>query len=453
MKPSALSALGQRATEPPISWLMHAALSRPKLISLAAGFTDSVSLPVADARAALNRVLRSPRTGRPALQYGFTAGDTVLRKLTAEHLRKLDFHARTASSFSSSSLVLEPKSGMKNEDEKKYSPERLLVTSGSQQLLYLIAEALCDEGDIVLVEDPTYFVFLGILQSRGLHARAVRLERDGLDLAHLERILTSLKCRGELRRVKFFYLVSYYQNPTGVTTSFEKKRGLLKLLKKFERDAGHPIYLLEDAAYRELCFPGRADLPVSPTIPPSAQAVPGAAERVIYAGTFSKPFATGVRVGYGILPEPLFATVKHIKGNHDFGTSNLLQHLIARALASGIYDRHVVRLQKRYAHKARVMKLAIEKHFPPAVEWWEPAGGLYFWARLPKQISTGLKSKVFSTALKNDVLYVPGEICYADDPVRRKPDHEMRISFGNASEADIREGIRRLGKVLRKILM
>ncbi|MGA2789046.1 MAG: PLP-dependent aminotransferase family protein [Verrucomicrobiota bacterium] len=435
---SHLSKMGRRTTEPPISWLMHAALSRPRLISLAAGFTDNASLPVAEARAALNQILRSSKTGQPALQYGTTTGDITLRRLTAEYLRKLDLGGT-------------PCRRPKNQGRRHavppgiYSPNRLLITAGSQQLLYLIAEALCDEGDIVLVEDPTYFVFLGILQSRGLRARAVRLERDGLDLVHLEKVLTSLKRRGELPRVKMLYLVSYFQNPTGVTTSFEKKCGLLKLLKKFERAAGHPIYLLEDAAYRGLRFAGN-DVP-------STLAAPGAAERVIYTGTFSKPFATGVRVGYGILPGPLFTAVKHIKGNHDFGTANLLQHLVARALASGIYDRHVARLQKRYAHKARVMKLAIEKHFPPAVEWWEPDGGLYFWARLPRNIPTGIKSKVFSVALKNDVLYVPGEICYVDDPSRQKPNHEMRISFGSASEKDIREGIKRLGKVLRKIIV
>ncbi len=453
-----LSKMGRRSVEPPISWLMHAALSRPKLISLAAGFTDNASLPVAEARAALHQVLRSPKTGQPALQYGSTTGDPALRKLTAAYLRKLDF--RASSSFSSSSLVLEPKSRTrtKDEDEKAFSPERLLITSGSQQLLYLTTEALCDEGDIVLVEDPTYFVFLGILQSRGLRARGVRLERDGLDLAHLESVLQSLKRSGELRRVKMIYLVSYFQNPTGVTTSFVKKVETLKLLNRFERAAGHPIYLLEDAAYRELSFSGRADLPVSqadwqvgPTGPPSALAVPGAAKRVIYAGTFTKPFATGARVGYGVLPEPVFSAVKHIKGNHDFGTANLLQQLFVRALASGIYGRQVARLQKRYAHKARGMKRAIEKHFPSTVEWWEPAGGMYFWARLPRNVPTGVKSKVFQTALKNDVLYVPGEICYADDPTRCKPNHEMRISFGNASEADIREGIKRLGAVLKKI--
>ncbi len=446
MKPQVLSKMGRRTVEPPISWLMLAALSRPKLISLAAGFTDSASLPVAEARAALNQVLRSPKTGQPALQYGITAGDPALRKLTAEHLRKLDAKAvgvmecwsdgitKPTTQYSTTPAL---HSGI-------YSPGRLLITSGSQQLLYMTTEALCDEGDIVLVEDPTYFVYLSILQSRSLRARAVRLERDGLDLAHLERVLQSLRHNGELWRIKMIYLVSYFQNPTGVTTSFEKKYGILKLLKKFERDAGHPLYLLEDAAYRGLRFAGR-DVP-------SALAADGAADRVIYAGTFTKPFATGARVGYGVLPEPVFTAVKHIKGNHDFGTANLLQKLFVRALASGIYEQQVARLQKRYAHKARVMKLAIKKHFPPAVEWREPEGGLYFWARLPHGRSSGMKSKVFSTALKNDVLYVPGEICYADDPARRKPDHEMRISFGNASEADIREGIKRLGKVLKKFV-
>ena len=458
MKNSTLSALGQRTTEPPISWLMHAALSRPKLISLAAGFTDNASLPVAEARTALNQVLRSPKTGQPALQYGITAGDPALRKLTAEHLRKLDLGGTPCRRPQNQGRRHAVPPGI-------YSPERLLITSGSQQLLYLTAEALCNEGDIVLVEDPTYFVFLGILQSRGLRARAVRLKRDGLDLAHLESVLQSLKRTGELRHVKMLYLVSYFQNSTGVTTRFEKKSAVLKLLKKFERDAGHPIYLLEDAAYRELCFcpemKGRDALPrvqagqqVGPVIAreKSALMVRGAADRVIYAGTFTKPFATGARVGYGVLPEPVFTAVKHIKGNHDFGTANLLQQLFVRALASGIYGRHVTRLQKRYAHKARVMKLVIEKHFPPAVEWWEPEGGLYFWARLPHGLSSGVKSKVFSTALKNDVLYVPGEICYADDPARRKPNHEMRISFGNASEENIREGIARLGAVLRKLI-
>jgi len=184
----------------------------------------------------------------------------------------------------------------------------------------------------------------------------------------------------------------------------------------------------------------------------SALAVRGFAERVIYTGTYSKPYAPGARVGFGLLPEPLFTAVQRIKGNHDFGTANLLQQLLARALETGLYDRHVAKVQTNYARKARVMKQALTEHFPANVEIWESAGGLYFWARLPKGISAGVNSKVFRTAMESDVLYVPGELCYADDPSRAIPDNEMRISFGSASEENIRKGIARLGKMLRKYL-
>ena len=419
---TALSALGRRTAPPAISWLIKSALSRPKLISLAAGFTDNATLPTEISRQLLNEILRTPKTGRPALQYGISAGENDLRQLTATHLQKLD-----------------------GGHDRAHRPEHTIITGGSQQLLYMTLEALCDEGDIILVEDPTYFVFLSILQSRNLQARGVRLERDGVDLAHLEKILTQLQKSGELRRVKALYLVTYFQNPTGATTSLAKKRAVLKLLKKFERAAGHPLYLIEDAAYRELRFDRGEDVPTALTLP-------GVQERVIYAGTYSKPFATGVRVGFGILPEPVYTAVLRIKGNHDFGTANLLQHLLARALATKLYDRHVAKIRKNYARKARVMQVALARHFPARVEIWVAGGGLYFWARLPKGISAGVKSKVFQAALKADVLYVPGELCYADDPARAKPDNEMRISFGSASDENTREGIKRLGAVLKKFV-
>lgn len=417
---SSLSALGQRTAPPAISWLMSLTLAHPKLISLAAGFTDNASLPVDEARALLDEILSANRTGQPALQYGSTAGDPLLRELTAKRLAELDAQATG------------PRSPLQ--------PDRLLITHGSQQLLYLLTEALCDPGDIVLVEDPTYFVYLGIAQSHGLRCRGVRLLPDGLDLVHLEQVLEELRRSGDLPRVKLLYLVTYYQNPTGYTTSHAKKAAALKLLRRYEKFAGHPLYLLEDAAYRELRFAGDDA--------PSALAAPGGAERVLYAGTFSKPFATGVRVGFGVLPEPVLTAATRIKGNHDFGTANLLQQLLARALATGAYERHLAELQRRYAHKARVMTDAVRAHFPSDVEWREPEGGLYVWARAPKRLRTGPKSLFFQTALKQNVLYVPGALCYADDAARRKPDHEMRLSYGGANERDLTEGIARLGKAL-----
>ena len=131
MKKNALSALARRTTLPAISWLMHSALTRPKLISLAAGFTDNATLPVEISRQLLNEILSAPKTGQPALQYGITAGESNLRQLTARHLQKLD-----------------------GADDRAHSPDRVLITGGSQQLLYMTLEALCDEGDVVLVEDP-----------------------------------------------------------------------------------------------------------------------------------------------------------------------------------------------------------------------------------------------------------------------------------------------------------
>src|SRR5882672_6056865 len=136
MKPSALSKLGKRTAVPPISWLMQTALTRPKLISLAAGFTDNSTLPVEISRKLLNEILRSPKTGQPALQYGITSGEMNLRTLTAKHLHKLDFQS---SSSSSSSLKTKLRTRMKDEDEddKNYSPARVMITGGSQQLLYM----------------------------------------------------------------------------------------------------------------------------------------------------------------------------------------------------------------------------------------------------------------------------------------------------------------------------
>jgi len=466
---SPLSQLGQRTAPPAISWLMSLTLAHPQLISLAAGFTDNASLPVDEARALLDEILSAPRTGQPALQYGSTAGDPLLRELTAQRLsaldapvaagvppavelgvppggkkatnaktaRKNDSHLKSASPLPGGRM---PPSTAGGTLAATITPNRLLITHGSQQLLYLLTEALCDPGDIVLVEDPTYFVYLGIAQSHGLRCRGVRLLPDGIDLAHLEQVLEELRHSGDLPRVKLLYLVTYYQNPTGYTTSYAKKAAALKLLRRYEKFAGHPLYLLEDAAYRELRFNGD-DIP-------SALTAPGGTDRVLYAGTYSKPFATGIRVGFGVLPEPVLTTATRIKGNHDFGTANLLQQLLSRALATGAYERHLAELQRRYVLKARVMTDAVRAHFPADVEWREPAGGLYVWARTPKRLRTGPKSPFFQAALKQNVLYVPGVLCYADDAVRRKPDHEMRLSFGGAGERDITEGIKRLGTVL-----
>jgi 2-aminoadipate transaminase len=419
---TALSRLGQRTQEPPISWLMGLALSRPNLISLAAGFTDNESLPVGFTREIVHELMRHGRHGQPALQYGPTPGDPELRALTADRLWRLDREAGARGARS------------------RYAADRTIITNGSQQLLYILTEALCDPGDIVLVEDPTYFVYLGIAQSHGVQCRGLPLEPDGIDLERLEATLKRLKRSGELRRLKFLYLVSYFQNPSCLTTSLAKKKAALELLGRYEKAAGHPLYLLEDGAYRELRFEG-ADTP-------SALSLKGAEDRVLYTGTYSKPFATGIRAGYGVLPADLLSVVSRIKGNHDFGTANLVQQVLRRALRSGRYERHLGTLSARYAHKAEVMRDAMRRHFPHSITWPETRGGLYFWVNVPGA-ETGLESRLFRTALDAGVFYVPGGLCYAEDAARPRPQHEMRISFGAASLGNIRTGVKRLGAALR----
>jgi 2-aminoadipate transaminase len=416
-----LSALGRRMTAPPISWLMSLALDRPELISLAAGFTDSETLPLVTARELLNGILTDPRAGQAALQYGPTPGTPDLRRLSVERVRFLDNASQSDA----------------------YDPARVVITHGSQQLLYLLAECLLDPGDIVLVEDPTYFVFLGIAQAFGIRCRGVKLTPGGMDLAELERVLTELKHTGGIKKLKFLYAITSHQNPTGITTPLENKAQTLALLRRYEKAAGHPLFYVEDAAYRELSF--------TPQTVPSTLTLGKLAQRVIYAGTYSKPFATGARVGFGILPEPVLTTVLRAKGNQDFGTATLIQALLSRAIETGEYDRHVQRIRARYQAKSQAMLSAMKAHFPDSVTWSDPTGGLYIWVQAKPSCATGPKSKLFKTALEQNVLYVPGQLCYADDLQRAKPNCQMRISFGSATDQDIRLGIERLGAALRRV--
>jgi 2-aminoadipate transaminase len=164
----------------------------------------------------------------------------------------------------------------------------------------------------------------------------------------------------------------------------------------------HPLYLLEDAAYRELRFEGD-DVK-------SALVIKGHRDRVIYAGTYSKPFATGTRVGFGLVPEPVLTAVLRIKGNHDFGSSNLLQQLLAQSLASGLYEQHLAVLRKRYAHKARLMLAALRQHFPADVEWWEPPGVVLLGA-CRNASSPGRSSKVFQGRWRQRVVVRRTVLC------------------------------------------
>jgi 2-aminoadipate transaminase len=414
-----LSAASERTASPAISALMQMALAQPDLISLAAGFVDQGSLPIGATARAVTELDAGAAEGKRALQYGTTAGDTALRK------RLLDLLEGNEKAAQGEFAHLLP---------------RTIVTTGSQQLLYLVCEALLDPGDIVLVESPTYFVFLGVLESRGARVIGIETDERGLRLDALESALSALKEEGQLHRVKLIYTVSEHSNPSGISLAVERRGPLVELAKRWS-DESHRIFVLEDAAYRGLTFDGDE--------PPSVWRHDPDGETVILARTFSKTFSPGLKTGYGILPASLVDAVLRLKGNHDFGSANVNQVILERLIADGSYGDQVERLVGLYRRKRDVMLDALGEHLGPfeGVSWTLPRGGLYVWLTLPEGLDSGLGGPLFQRSVSEGVLYVPGSYSYAEEP-GPVPRNHARLCFGVAGEEDLYEGIRRLSVAL-----
>lgn len=258
----------------------------------------------------------------------------------------------------------------------------------------------------------------------------------------LESRLQELERAGQLPRVKVIYLVSDFENPSGVSLSADRRQEVVEIARRWSRE--HRILILEDAAYRELRYDGE---PL-----PSVWSCDPSHEHVVYTQTFSKSFAPGIRVGFGIAPHELVGPLCDRKGNEDFGSANLNQYLLANILASGQYASHLQQVLSGYRAKRDAMLSACEKFFAdlPGVSWVYPAGGLYVWMSLPESIRTGFDSPLFSLASKrHEVMYVPGELCYpADRHDWFAPRHQMRLSFGVLGRERIHEAIRRLASAV-----
>jgi 2-aminoadipate transaminase len=420
--PLSLSQQAGRTTEQPISYFMKAAIENPALISLAAGLVDEPSLPVAEVRQAFNELFASPESARAALQYGTTPGLLPLRQKLLERYAAED-------GLAAETLPL--------------GVDDLIVTNGSQQLLYMLGEVLLDPGDVVITEAPSYFVFHAVLASRGAEVIGIPMDDHGMRTDVLETQLLRLEQAGRLDRVKLLYTVDYFQNPTGLTLAPERRRHILELARRFSRR--HRILILEDAAYRDLRYDG-ADIR-------SIKCLDTTNEYVVYTSTFSKPCSPGVRVGYGLLPKDLMAHVLRAKGNHDFGSANLNQHLALRLLTNGTFDRHLVDLRAAYKQKRDVMCEALNAAFRewPAVQWARPAGGMYCWLKFPADVPTGPGSAMMKEAKREGVLYVPGEFCHVPEASGRTPNNEMRLCYGIATVEQIREGVRRLSKAAKRL--
>lgn len=421
--PLPLSRKARRTVEQPISELITAAVGNPQLISFAAGLVDYDTLPISESRKGLEAVLSDDGDARRTLQYGTTAGDALLRGHLADHLAKLEGVAA---------------------EELGYGADDLVITTGSQQALYLISDVLIDEGDLVIAAAPSYFVYTGLLKSLGADVRTVPMDAGGMRMDALERLLDELTETGDIARLKLIYCQSYHQNPTGLTLASDRRERIVDLAREAGDRAGHRVLLLEDAAYREL-GDGIETLP-------SLKSFDHANSLVATCYTFSKPFAPGLKTGYAVLPEGLLEPILKQKGNHDFGSPNLCQRLLREAMADGSYGDHLAEVRTGYRLRREAMLNALDRHMPAGVAgvtWTQPTGGLYVWLTFPQHVSTSRGGGLFEACLENEVLYVPGAYCYAGADVSH---NTLRLCHATVPFERIDEGIARLASAATQVM-
>jgi len=407
----------------PISALMSQALAHPELISLAAGFVDPMTLPGELVQAALERLLASPETTRTALQYGTTPGVPRLRDLILQRLLSEDGNNASAESL---------------------SIDQVVVTAGSNQLIHLVLESLLDPGDIVLCAAPTYLVFLGVVSQLGARAIGVSTDAEGMIPSALQEALEEIDRQGEKDRVKAIYLVPYADNPSGITMPLQRSSEIMEISRQWSSKP-LPIQLIADLAYRDLRYSGDNI--------PSIRTLDERGDQVILAGTFSKSFSPGVRVGWGLLPAHLVAPVCDQKGNIDFGSPNFNQYLILDVLEQGFLDSHLQEICRQYQVKLAAMLAASDRWFSDleGVSWRAPSGGLYVWMEVPERIDTGPQGALFEAASREGVLYVAGGYCYAaeGEPIHR---NTIRLSFGVQSPEKIEQGMKALSRALKSVM-
>lgn len=263
---------------------------------------------------------------------------------------------------------------------------------------------------------------------------------DGtLSLPGLRALLDRLECSGKIERVKAVYFVGYYSNPTGRSLTREEKTGLARTLA----ERGLFLPTIEDAAYRELYF----------KIAPAAQGIIGLAEwrdfPCLYLSTLTKAFASGLKVGYGCCTDAgWLARMLHVKGHHDFGSANYNQAILEEILSGDMFDRHLETIRPAYERKMRTLHETLEREGLRACGWrWaEPAGGLYLWLEAPPGLDTAMESAFCRACIEAGVLYVPGELCFGDEPLRNC----VRLSYGVLDETRLREAGRRFAAVARR---
>ena len=368
---------------------------RPEVISFAGGLPAPEVFPVGRFQEACQRVLQTQSTA--ALQYGPTEGYRPLREYIVAHMARYGILA---------------------------SVENVMITSGSQQALDLIAKLLINRGDRILVECPTYLGALQAFDLMGAEYVTVPTDDHGIQTCDMEQALRS--------GPKFMYILPNFQNPGGVTLSRARRDQLVALSDKY----GIPI--IEDDPYGQLRYEGEHVPPLVVLDRTNLTRDPGyKLGNVIYLSTFSKVLAPGLRVAWIVAPPDVIAKLVQLKQSTDLHTSPFTQMVIYEAARDGFIDEHVKLIRATYKERRDEMLAALKDFFPPEVTWTRPHGGLFLWVTMPPGVDS---SKLLDTALRQDVAFVPGDPFY---PGGDEGSH-MRLNFSNAKPEMIREGIRRL---------
>jgi len=375
---------------------LMALTAQPQVISLAGGLPDVSAFP-AELLAKITAQMAA-ESSVPALQYAPTEGmddvrEAIIEVMAAENIRNLEV-------------------------------DDILVTTGGQQAIDLCCRILVDPGDVVIAEAPTYPGAVPCFNSFEADLVQIEMDSDGMRIDILEDTLTRLKAQG--RRPKFIYTVPTFHNPAGVTLSLPRRKRLVELARE------HELLVVEDNPYGLLRYEG------DPL--PTLYELDGG-EFVIYLGTFSKILAAGLRIGWAAAPGPVLQKLTIGKAAGDLNSSSLSQMFISYYFRTGLWKQQLETYKELYRRRRDVMLDALAEFFGPEAEWTHPQGGLFLWATLPDYIDT---SDLLVRALDEDVAFVPGRGAYLDG----RGGSAMRLNFSGVSEDDIREGVRRIAKVV-----
>jgi 2-aminoadipate transaminase len=390
---------------------MMALTERPDVISLAGGLPDTSTF-APELYAKLMAQVAAESTAR-ALQYGPTEGMAATVRCIVEVMEQ------------EGTLV---------------DPSEVIVTTGGQQVIDLVCKALIDPGDVIVAEAPTYPGAVPTFSAYQADVEQIEMDADGMPIDALESTLDRLQAQG--RRPKFIYTIPNFQNPGGVTMSLARRRRLVEVARERE------LLVLEDNPYGLLRYEGDP-LPTLYSLDAENASPPtrgGVSDLVIYLGTFSKILSPGLRLGWAVAPRPVLEKLNLGKQGSDLCSSPVTQMFVAAYFAErGAAGRpawveYVERLRDLYRCRRDVMLEALQEHFGGRASWTRPEGGLFIWATLDGEVDT-----TDLMARSEGVAFVPGRAAYMDGRSGRS---SMRLNFAGVPEDEIREGIRRIGRIM-----